>query len=147
MRRTKYINSGVARTSFASWMAILAMLLQVFFATVHATATAIAASAPPQSERSSETPFGIFQICTAAGIQQIGDKPTGTGGQKDNTVSSSCPICNSASVSPAINAKAVDCLSSDRLSMAMPVPPVSLPHTLSLQRTNPIRGPPYFTIN
>jgi len=143
----KSTNSGVTRGAFASWMAVLAMLLQVFFATVHATATAIAAYAPPQSESSSKIPAGIFQICTAQGIQQIGDKSNGTGGQNDNTVSSSCPICNSASVSPAIAAQAVDCLSSDRLSMAMPVPLASPLQTAFLHYANPIRGPPRFNVN
>jgi len=86
------------------------MVFQVLFGTAHAASMAAAAFGPLVVEKSSALAFDLLQICSANGLIEVRSKTTNKSGQtkQENTTKDRCPVCGSASVSPAIAAAAAD---------------------------------------
>ncbi len=131
-----------------AWLAIAAMVLQVVFGTAHAASMAAAAFGPLVIERSSALTFDLLQICSANGLIEIRSTTTHEDGQtrQENTAKDRCPVCGSASVSPAITATAVDI---EPAPFLQDLVPLALGQGIRASRRNHqylIRGPPLMQI-
>jgi formate dehydrogenase maturation protein FdhE len=133
-----------ARHRFGAWLAIAAMVLQVMFGTAHAASMAAAAFGPLVIERSSALAFDLLQICSANGLIEIRSQTTNEGGQtkQENTAKDRCPVCGSASVSPAIAAAAVDVEPAPFLQVLVPLALEQGVVVTRCSHRHPIRGPP-----
>ncbi|HHK75131.1 MAG TPA: hypothetical protein ENJ57_08190 [Rhizobiales bacterium] len=134
----------LARQRFGAWLAITAMVCQVLFGTAHAASMAAAAFGPLVVEKSSALAFDLLQICSANGLIEIRSKTTNEGGQPEqkNAAKDRCPVCGSASVSPAIAAVAADVQPASFIQMLIPL---ALEQGLVVMDGTPqylIRGPP-----
>ncbi len=83
----------------AAFVALYALVLEIFFGAMHAAALAASAFGPPANPQSF-----LFQICTPGGITSIrvadgekGDKPAAPASR--GSASDFCPVCGSTAVS------------------------------------------------
>ena len=134
----------LARNRPGAWLAIAAMVLQVLFGTAHAASMAAAAFGPLVVEKSSALAFDLLQICSANGLIEIRSQSLNEDGQsgKKSTAKDRCPVCGSASVSPAIAAVAADVPPAPFVQMLLPL---ALEQGTVITRGNTqhlIRGPP-----
>jgi hypothetical protein len=89
---------GLRTRRVASFVALYALLIEIFIGAMHSAALAASAFGPPVNPDSF-----LFQICTPSGITSIrvaGDE-SGTPAQKGSRGSASdfCPVCGSTAVS------------------------------------------------
>jgi len=83
---------------FSGWLALVAMLAQIFFATAHVAAVAATLSGPLTVKQAPDSGLGIIVICTANGLIQVlpdeADPSSGT--DTPTTINQQCPVCASA---------------------------------------------------
>ena len=128
----------IGRTRLAAVVGLYALVLELFFGSVHAAALAATAFGPPRDAGSF-----IFRICTPAGLVSL--SPTGPDAKAPasrNAASDFCPVCGTATVSPFTIATPA----------ALPVPRLILvgragpwrvtPHKPATHGTRRIRSPP-----
>jgi len=132
----------IARSRAAAWLSICAMVLQVLFGAAHAASMAATAFGAVSLDQAPSGSFGLLQICTANGLIEI--RPGGENGQprQENTVKDLCPVCGSASVSPAIAALGADVPAVPFTPVVIPLIPEQCAVITQPSRQHLIRGPP-----
>ena len=85
---------------FSGWLALVAMLAQIFFATAHVAAVAATLSGPITVNKAPDTGLGIVVICTANGLIQVLPDEADPSSNTDTptTINQQCPVCASAAV-------------------------------------------------
>ncbi len=96
----------LARNRLSAWIALVAMVAQVFFGAAHAAAMAAVAAGPLVLTRTDTLSFDLLQICSANGLIRInrvtpdGHRSPAGPPQQQDTAKDQCPVCGSASTSP-----------------------------------------------
>lgn len=127
----------------ATFVALYALVLEIFFGAMHAAALAASAFGPPRNPQSF-----LFQICTPSGLVSV--KPTelsGKDGRERTPVSRKaasdfCPVCGSTAVSPFTFAPPVSVPPAPQSLSGVLVPPLVAGRSLTAWRSVHIRAPP-----
>jgi len=128
------------------WLALVAMLAQVFFSTVHVAAVAATLSGPLTLKEAPEAGLGLRVICTANGLIQVLPDEVDPTSETDapTTINQQCPVCASA-------ATALFAVPSEPLSLAPACSKTTVTHqqVISLinrqtRRLDVIRSPPSY---
>ncbi len=127
----------------AAFVALYALVLEIFFGAMHAAALAASAFGPPRNPQSF-----IFQICTPGGLVSV--KPAeleGKAGREATPASRKaasdfCPVCGSTAVSPFTFAPPVTVPPAPRSLSGVLVPHQVSGRSLTAWRSVHIRAPP-----
>jgi|GEM_PF-4410960 len=135
---------------YTGWLALVAMLAQVFFSTVHMAAVAATLSGPLTIKETPAGSLGLLEICTANGLIQIavddGGPVADANNDSDNpkTTNLQCAVCGSA-------ATALFATPGEQLPLALACEKASIaPQQISIldnrqsRRLDVIRSPPSY---
>ncbi len=127
----------------AAFVALYALVLEIFFGAMHAAALAASAFGPPRNPQSF-----IFQICTPGGLISVrlvepngkADRETTPGSRK--AASDFCPVCGSTAVSPFTFAPPATVPPASQSLAGVLVPHQLTGRSLTAWRSVHIRAPP-----
>ncbi len=125
------------------WMALTAMLAQLFFSTAHMAALAATISGPVSLTGTPSGSLGFLEICSANGLLRVTPeglipKPI----KNDSDPTSQCPVCLSAAIGAFANITIHAELLTDYAELALPVIRPQLVEAGFCVSAGVIRAPP-----